>query len=122
VQVDDIDLERPVSVAALPGAHSLDIPVRAPGSLQGFVGYFAATLAPGIVLSNYPCYPGCNWSTWNWPVSPPPQLQVGDLVRVDLVRESPEQDSLAWRMSWEVVSGTAGADRSTRALHASSSR
>lgn len=114
VPVDDVDLERPGAAGGATGAVALDLPITAPGSLQGFVGYFVAALSPGNVLSNYPCYAGCNWSTWNWPVSPPPHVQPGDLLRVVLARESLDQDALGWRVSWEIVPGAARVARRGR--------
>jgi protein arginine N-methyltransferase 1 len=36
--------------------------------LHAVLGYFEATLVPGVGLSNFPSYPGCNWAVWVWPV------------------------------------------------------
>lgn len=44
------------------------LPIDRPGTLHAVLGYFEATLVPGVGLSNFPSYPGCNWAVWVWPV------------------------------------------------------
>lgn len=44
------------------------IAITRPGRLHAVAGYFTATLAPGVTLSNFPSYPGCNWAVWIWPL------------------------------------------------------
>lgn len=52
-----------------------------PGSLHAVVGYFDATLVPGVSLSNFPSYPGCNWAVWVWPLRHT-AVEPGDEVQV----------------------------------------
>jgi len=49
------------------GAHMLDITTH--GRLHAVIGYFTATLADGVTLSNFPSYPGRNWAVWLWRAS-----------------------------------------------------
>jgi protein arginine N-methyltransferase 1 len=71
------------------------------GTLQGFVGYFRATLCEGIELDNYPCYPGCHWENWNWPVSPPQQVEPGQRI-VATLQQPAEVSAASWSMTWTV--------------------
>lgn len=96
--VEDVCLGR--GAAPRPNRLQITVPVRRAGYLQGFVGYFVATLASGITLSNYPCYPGSNWNTWNWPVAPPLAVTPGQRLRLALTLGG--HDSLDWRLSWQV--------------------
>jgi hypothetical protein len=72
------------------------------GTLQGFVGFFEATLAAGIEIGNYPCYPGCHWQNWHWPVSPPRALTPGREIRGRL---SMPLGGVAhgWKLAWELA-------------------
>jgi protein arginine N-methyltransferase 1 len=72
------------------------------GMLQGFVGSFEATLAAGIEIDNYPCYPGCHWQNWHWPVSPPRALDPGREIRGRL-RMPLGGVALGWKLTWELV-------------------
>ncbi len=82
------DYERPVALE-----------VVAAGELQGFVGYFDCELAPGISLDNYPCYAGCHWVNWNWPVTPPLQVSPGE--RLSGVLTMPRTTlASCWRFDW----------------------
>jgi hypothetical protein len=79
-----------------------DFEITGKGTLQGFVGYFEATLTDGIDIKNYPCYPSCHWENWNWPVSPPLPVEPGQRifatlsVRVNMV-------AAGWTMDWKLV-------------------
>lgn len=59
------------------------LPITERGQLHAVVGYFAATLADGLTLANFPSYPGCNWAVWVWPVQHTP-VKPGDEIRVAL--------------------------------------
>lgn len=80
----------------------LTFEISRPGRLQGFVGYFTATLSDGIGLSNYPCYPTCHWDNWNWPVSPPVDLEPGQLIEVSL-NAQPNMVASGWHMNWKIL-------------------
>jgi enediyne biosynthesis protein CalE3 len=59
----------------------LRLTIERPGRLQAVIGYFEATLVPGVSLANFPSYPGCNWAVWVWPlrhttVSPQDEIRV----------------------------------------------
>jgi protein arginine N-methyltransferase 1 len=47
---------------------ALRLTIDRPGCLHAVAGYFVATLVPGVTLTNFPSYPGCNWAVWVWPV------------------------------------------------------
>ena len=69
------------------------------GQLQGFVGFFNCELAEGITLDNYPCYPGCHWVNWNWPVTPAIEVVPGQVV--DGVLSAPEKTvANCWKWQW----------------------
>ena len=70
------------------------------GLLQGFVGYFRAQLTPDLNLSNYPGYPGANWLVWNWPVSPPQSLAVGQVLSFEL-NANHGVNCIDWRLTWQ---------------------
>lgn len=72
------------------------------GTLQGFVGYFEATLADGIGIKNYPCYPSCHWENWNWPVSPPLSVEPGQHIEATLTAR-PDMIAAGWTMDWKCV-------------------
>jgi protein arginine N-methyltransferase 1 len=69
------------------------------GTLQGFVGYFEAILCNGIRLGNYPCYATCHWENWNWPVSPPRQVEAGQRIAATL-HQPAKASAASWSMKW----------------------
>lgn len=71
------------------------------GILQGFVGYFEATLCEGIELRNYPCYPTCHWENWNWPVSPPRLVEPGQRIVANL-HQPAKVSAASWSMTWDI--------------------
>ena len=82
--------------------YSLTLPVVRSGVLQGFVGFFDCDLAPGINLNNYPCYPGCHWVNWNWPVTPVVRVEKGQTITGRLT--TPEKTvASCWTWDWEVT-------------------
>ncbi|MCB1869196.1 MAG: 50S ribosomal protein L11 methyltransferase [Gammaproteobacteria bacterium] len=81
---------------------NLTFEITRSGRLQGFVGYFSATLSDGIVISNYPCYPTCHWENWHWPVTPPVDLEPGRSIAVSLDLQ-PNMVASGWRMEWEIL-------------------
>jgi SAM-dependent methyltransferase len=81
--------------------YSLELPVIRSGDLQGFVGFFDCELAPGITLDNYPCYPGCHWVNWNWPVTPVVQVEIGQTITGTLTTPKMTVAS-CWSWEWEV--------------------
>lgn len=76
--------------------------IQAAGILQGFVGYFEATLAEGIELTNYPCYVSCHWQNWNWPVSPPRLVEPGQRIEVTLDAR-PNMVAAGWTLQWSLT-------------------
>jgi len=81
--------------------YSLQLPVVRSGELQGFVGFFDCELAPGTTLDNYPCYPGCHWVNWNWPVTPVVQVEKGQTINGKLITPKMTVAS-CWSWEWEV--------------------
>jgi len=75
--------------------------ITAAGTLQGFVGYFAATLGDGIELSNYPCYPSCHWQNWHWPVTPPRTVAPGQHIDA-VLHARPNMVAAGWTLEWQV--------------------
>lgn len=67
------------------------------GRLHAIIGYFSATLAPGVTLANFPSYPGCNWAVWVWPVRHT-RVAPGDALHVSV--HVPENVRVAtnWRL------------------------
>ncbi|HEX2317141.1 MAG TPA: methyltransferase domain-containing protein [Thermomonospora sp.] len=96
-------LSRPATVAdhrpggrpAPPASRSLTI--TRPGRLHAVVGYFTATLAQGVTLSNLPSYTGCNWAVWVWPLRHTP-VRAGDTLRVRMLPPPDVRDVTAWRL------------------------
>jgi protein arginine N-methyltransferase 1 len=78
------------------------IAVERSGSLQAIVGYFNATLAPGITLSNFPSYPGCNWAVWVWPVRHTP-VDPGDGIQVLLRVPQGGRVVTDWRLDCQLL-------------------
>ena len=81
--------------------HRFDI--EKTGTLQGFVGYFDATLVEGIELTNYPCYATCHWENWNWPISPPIAVKPGQAIALHL-KANCKAPMDSWIPAWELVS------------------
>lgn len=79
------------------------------GELHALIGYFNAVLAPGIALSNFPSYPGCNWAVWTWPLRYS-DVMPGDALRVQIQR--PRNVRLA--ADWTLDCRIARADRPLR--------
>ena len=81
--------------------YSLTLQVVRTGDLQGFVGFFDCELAPGITLGNYPCYPGCHWLNWNWPVTPVVRVEKGQTIKGVLT--TPKKTvAKCWSWEWGV--------------------
>jgi len=85
----------------------LTLPLTRPGRLHAILGYFEATLAPGIRLTNLPSYPGCNWAVWVWPLRHT-QVAAGDVVRVRVRKPDGRADRVVtdWRLDCRLSRGT----------------
>lgn len=81
------------------GRYSLEI--TAAGNVQAIIMYFAATLWPGIGLSNFPSYPGCNWAVWVWPIQHT-DVARGDVLLVDIERPAMVRFATEWRLDCRV--------------------
>ena len=62
------------------------------GTLHGFAGWFEATLAPGIVISN-PAPHDTHWQQAFLPIEHPVTIRTGDRIELDLETH----DGRAWR-------------------------
>ncbi|GAA3030340.1 50S ribosomal protein L11 methyltransferase [Actinokineospora globicatena] len=71
--------------------------ITRPGTLHAVMGSFTANLAPGVSLSNFPSYPGCNWGVWIWPVRHTPVAE-GDAVRARVVLPEGVRVATDWRL------------------------
>jgi enediyne biosynthesis protein CalE3 len=98
-------LSRPVLIAdhrigtGSPRSHQRrDLRITTPGRLHAVAGYFTATLVPGVTLSNFPSYPGCNWAVWIWPLRHT-MVGAGDVVQVRLHRPDEVRDAMRWRLT-----------------------
>ena len=83
--------------------YALELPVVRSGELQGFVGFFECELVPGITLDNYPCYLGCHWVNWNWPVTPIVQVKAGQIIEGVLTTPKKTVAS-CWSWEWAINS------------------
>jgi protein arginine N-methyltransferase 1 len=77
---------------------TLGLTVRKVGTLHAVMGYFTATLAPGIELSNFPSYRGCNWAVCVWPMQPT-DVVPGDEIRVEVHRPHDVRVATDWRLN-----------------------
>ncbi|MGW5668660.1 methyltransferase domain-containing protein [Micromonospora sp. NPDC003776] len=82
------------------------LPVERAGSLHAIVGYFTATLAPGVTLTNMPSYPGCNWAVWVWPLRHTP-VAGGETVHARMLRPAGAEarDVTGWRLDCRLDRG-----------------
>ena len=95
--IEAIDFEVPLPARS--HQREVHLEVVSDGELQGFVGYFTCELAPGIGLDNYPCYPGCHWVNWHWPVTPAQRVAQGQRIRGLLTM--PERTvASCWTWAW----------------------
>ncbi len=95
--LEAIDFEAPLPERGY--EREVNLEVIGEGEMQGFVGYFACELAPGISLDNYPCYPGCHWVNWHWPVTPVQRVLPGQRIRGLLT--TPERTvASCWSWAW----------------------
>ncbi|MBV9445843.1 MAG: 50S ribosomal protein L11 methyltransferase [Streptosporangiaceae bacterium] len=76
---------------------SRTLTVTRPGRLHAIAGYFESTLAPGVSLSNFPSYPGCNWAVWIWPLRHT-DVAVGDALRVKIRPSENERLVTDWTL------------------------
>lgn len=83
-------------------AQVLRLDIEQPGRLHAIVGYFTATLAPGVTLSNFPSYPGCNWAVWVWPVRHT-AVNPGDVVRVQVRPPAGGRVVTDWRLDCQLL-------------------
>ncbi|GAA4072004.1 50S ribosomal protein L11 methyltransferase [Actinomadura miaoliensis] len=83
-----------------------DLVVTRPGTLHAVAGFFTATLAEDVRLSNFPSYPGCNWAVWIWPLRHTP-VAAGDVLRVRVRRPEGVRVATDWRLE-------CGLDRAVR--------
>ncbi len=81
------------------GRHSLEITEA--GNVQAIIMYFTATLWPGIMLSNFPSYPSCNWAVWIWPIQHT-DVTLGDVILVDIKRPAMVRFATEWRLDCRI--------------------
>jgi precorrin-6B methylase 2 len=91
-------------------SEDVELEIVEPGTLHAIAGYFVATLADGIELSNLPSYPGCNWAVWVWPLRHT-EVEPGMTVRARLQAPPDVRDAAGWRLSGGVARARAAAMR-----------
>jgi hypothetical protein len=79
-----------------------EVSMRRPGRLDAVLGFFTATLAPGIELSNFPSYPGCNWAVWVWPLRHT-AVAASDVMRLTVLRPEDVRDVTGWRLDCQLL-------------------
>lgn len=99
---EDIAFGSDMPERAMPVSHTFEIDTG--GVLQGFVGYFEAELSDGICLRSLPCYAGCHWQNWNWPVTPPRDVTPGQRIEATL-RMHPNTLAAGWTLDWQLRDG-----------------
>lgn len=80
------------------------LPVSTSGNLQAVIGYFSVTLAPGVTLSNFPSYPGCNWAVWIWPLRHT-AVAAGDVIHVEMECPPYVRAATSWRLACSIARG-----------------
>lgn len=101
-----IDLDLRIIETADAGGHAVFTATR-DGVVHGFAGWFEATLAPGIVISN-PLPHDTHWQQAFLPLEHSLEVKRGDRIELDL--ES--RDGREWR--WRGKAGTQPFDQTTR--------
>jgi protein arginine N-methyltransferase 1 len=81
------------------GDHTLKVSVQ--GRLHAVMGYFSATLATDVTLSNFPTYPGCNWAPCIWPMRHT-NVFAGDVIRVRIRRPRNVRVITDWRLECQI--------------------
>ncbi|WP_159941986.1 MULTISPECIES: 50S ribosomal protein L11 methyltransferase [unclassified Nocardiopsis] len=79
-----------------------ELPITRPGTLHAVMGSFTAAFTPGVSLSNFPSYPGCNWAVWIWPLRHT-AVAPGDVLGVRLHRPESVRDVAEWRLDCGIV-------------------
>jgi protein arginine N-methyltransferase 1 len=79
-----------------------EIALHTAGQLHAVLGYFTAVLAPGITLSNFPSYAGCNWAVWVWPLRHTPAA-AGDVLRMTVLPRDDERLVTDWRLDCQLL-------------------
>ncbi len=77
------------------------LPVDRAGCLQAVVGFFDATLVPGVSIANFPSYPGCNWAVWVWPLRHTP-VAPGDVVRSQVRLPDDRRQVSDWQLACQL--------------------
>ncbi|MBR1147532.1 methyltransferase domain-containing protein [Bradyrhizobium sp. AUGA SZCCT0431] len=85
------------------GRHRLE--VTESGTVHAIIMYFCATLCPGIELSNFPSYPGCNWAVWVWPIQHA-DVARGNILQVDIERPATIRFVTEWRLDCRIARNT----------------
>jgi hypothetical protein len=84
------------------GAPRLRLRVDEPGRLEAVLGWFEATLVPGVQLTNLPSYPGCNWAVWVWPLRHT-TVARGDTVEVRVQTPHGGRVVTDWRLDCRLI-------------------
>jgi protein arginine N-methyltransferase 1 len=87
---------------------TIALPVTNVGTLHAMIGYFTASLAPEVELSNFPSYPGCNWAVCVWPMQYT-DVVPGDEIRFEVERPGHLRIATDWRLSCSLARRSASA-------------
>jgi SAM-dependent methyltransferase len=91
----------PAALTAVAGTSRFE--VTRPGVLRCLLGWFAATLAPGVVLDTGPGIE-THWGQYLWPL-PPTEVLPGDRLTVELA--CPRTAAPVWTWRFELARGDA---------------
>jgi len=86
---------------------TLMLQVTRSGTLHALAGYFQAQLVPGVSLSNFPSYPGCNWAVWIWPLRHA-RVEPGDTIRARVRKPERGRVVTDWRVECQLSRKTNG--------------
>lgn len=67
-----------------PGPAAFDFVITLEGRLDGFLGWFEATLCPGVTLSNSPRLPPTSWSQIYFPILQQPVVHPGQRLTLHI--------------------------------------
>jgi SAM-dependent methyltransferase len=93
-----------IEVADTPPVYRTTYVVEKPGRLHGLVGYFRATLAPGIVLSTAPENEPTHWKQTFFPLENEVEVHAGDEIRCQIT-SIPYNDLSCWEWKTDVNRG-----------------
>ena len=90
-------------------AGSVVFEIQEPGVLHGLGGWFAATVAEGVAISNGPPFGWSSWANAFFPFSRPLKVNVADRLRVEL---NVGANGALWTWRWALDAAAPGLEES----------